>query len=77
MKASFSVTLPCGCEVKHTVAEEQAEGEVISPETLMKFFDYSSKVLAFWYEVRFFKEKRHRCELVSDTNPLGLAPRGT
>ncbi len=75
MKSTFSVNLPCGCEVHHTVAEEQLDGEVVTPEALTKFLDFSSNILAFWYEVRFFKEKRHRCELVSDSNPMGIAPK--
>ena len=75
MKSTFSVKLPCGCEVHRTVSEEQLDGEAVTPEALTNFLDFSAKVLAFWYEERFFKEKRHRCELVSESNPSGIAPK--
>jgi hypothetical protein len=75
MNFELSVKLPCGCAVRHKVSSEQADGEVITPEALKKASITAAEIMAYWYETRFFKEKRHRCELVSDSNPMGIAPK--
>ena len=75
MNFEFSVKLPCGCAVGHKISCEQGDGEAITPEAFEKAFMYAAEIGSFWYETRFFKEKRHRCELVSASNPMGIAPR--
>ena len=75
MYFEFSVKLPCGCAVGRRVSSEQSDGEVITPEALKEAFATAADIGAFWYETRIFKEKRHRCELVSDSNPAGIAPK--
>lgn len=75
MNFEFSVKLPCGCTVRQKISSEQHDGEVVTPEAFKKAFAYAAEIGSFWYETRFFNEKRHRCELVSDSNPMGIAPR--
>lgn len=75
MNFELSTKLPCGCAVRLKVVNEQADGEVITPKALKKASIAAADIMVFWYETRFFKEKRHRCELVSDSNPMGIAPR--
>ena len=70
---TMSVVLPCGCEVRQTVSD-QADEEV-TPEQLKQRILFAAEILPYWYEHRFFVEKRHRCELVSADNPNGLAPK--
>ena len=75
MNFEFSVKLPCGCTVGQKVSREQGEGEVVTPEAFKEAFMSAAEIGSFWYETRFFKEKRHRCELVSASNPMGIAPK--
>ena len=75
MNFEFSVNLPCGCTVRRKVSSEQADGEVVTPKAFKEAFVAAAEIGTYWYEERFFKEKRHRCELVSDSNPMGLAPK--
>ncbi len=75
MDFEFSIKLPCGCTVGQKVSSEQGDGEVVTPEAFKKAFVSAAEIGSFWYETRFFKEKRHRCELVSASNPMGIAPK--
>ncbi len=75
MDFEFSVKLPCGCAVKRKISREQADGEVVTPEAFKEAFVTAAEIGAYWYETRVFNEKRHRCELVSDSNPMGITPK--
>lgn len=75
MDFEFSLKLPCGCTVGQKVSSEQGDGEVVTPEAFKEAFVSAAEIGSFWYETRFFKEKRHRCELVSASNPMGIAPK--
>ena len=75
MDFEFSLKLPCGCTVRQKISSEQDDGEVVTPEALKKAFVWAADIGSFWYETRFFNEKRHRCELVSASNPMGITPR--
>lgn len=75
MDIEVSVKLPCGCVARQKISSEQGDGEVVTPEAFKKAFVAAAEVGSFWYETRFFKEKRHRCELVSASNPMGIAPK--
>jgi len=87
---TLEITLPCGCAAKHRVCHEydpeppspgfmkvDFNGPTsMSPDRLIqRFGEHSTQLLAYWYQVHFIKENRHRCELVSEDNPMGLIPK--
>lgn len=56
--------LKCG----HTLSHRCSATGMMRPGN----FENASQVLQYWFHAR---AKRHRCELVTDMNPNGIAPR--
>lgn len=69
-EASVSLTLsvrqPCGCLVQHSVSHISESAPAGAAKGLAHYLD-------FWMENG--GAARHRCALVSEENPNGLAPR--
>jgi hypothetical protein len=57
-------TLPCGCELHQSLLRTHNDGT--------KWVITLGKLAQFWLEDRI---ARHRCELVSEANPSGVAPK--
>lgn len=63
------IPLPCGCTLDYATSAEPPIPHVGA------FLEHGAEILSFWFTIRIEKEKRHRCELVSEENPNGIAPK--
>lgn len=62
---TLTVDLPCGCKFSHSaqrICTDTDKGVATMPETAAR--------LVYWHNHRL---PRHRCQLVSESNPNGLA----
>lgn len=66
-KISVKLRLPCGCDIEILAA---CDGPPV--EDQLQFLKGEFQKLTWYFEDRL---PRHKCELVSETNPNGIAPK--
>ena len=71
-RMSIEIVLPCGCAIRHA-SVECGDHDISYSASIEARFQHQLKTLARWFHQRLTVQDRHRCELVSITNPSGFS----